>query len=359
MGGLLYMSTNSAPQMQRSIILRLKSILSDIAIRIADPLLATIITPFLYILFRARRRGLQHFPAIERALLAVGVFPIINTYYEPMFDNRALRSLRTDRNLPGLRMNLEQSRELIRQFDYSSEFSRALEHSTNQKSDVPSLSISNNSFGSGDADIWYAMIRHFKPKRIIEIGSGNSTLVARLAISANQNTEIGYSCQHTCVEPYSAHWLEKCGADVVRQPVELLPLTIFSALQENDILFIDSSHVIRPQGDVLFEYLEILPLLAQGVIVHIHDVFTPKDYLDEWVLTEKKLWNEQYLLEAFLSCNNSYQVLLPVNHLHHNVSFRQANLEKNSELGKVLNPGDRTRAPWPRVAGAVAEAGDR
>ncbi len=299
-------------------MLRLKSILSGITIRLLDPLLAVIITPFLYILFRARRRGLQHFPALKRTLLAVGVFPIIKTYYEPLFDHRALRSLRTDRNLPGLEINIAQSLKLIRQFNYSSELSAALKRSANHVPNVPCLSISNNSFGSGDADIWYAVIRHFKPQRIIEIGSGNSTLVARFAISENQNTEIGYSCRHTCVEPYSAHWLEQCGAQVIRQPVELLPLAIFSELEENDILFIDSSHVIRPQGDVLFEYLGILPSLAKGVIVHIHDVFTPKDYLDEWVLSENKFWNEQYLLEAFLSSNSSYQVLLPVNHLHHN-----------------------------------------
>jgi len=76
-------------------------------------------------------------------------------------------------------------------------------------------------------------------------------------------------------------------------------------------LFIDSSHIIRPQGDVLFEYLEILPILNAGVFVHIHDIFTPKDYLSEWILDGKVFWNEQYLLEAFLSFNTCFKIMGP------------------------------------------------
>ena len=81
-------------------------------------------------------------------------------------------------------------------------------------------------------------------------------------------------------------------------------------------MFIDSSHIIRPQGDVLFEYLQILPLLNKGVYVHIHDIFSPKDYPKEWVLDQVKLWNEQYLLEAFLSNNDSWEVIGSLNLLH-------------------------------------------
>ena len=88
-------------------------------------------------------------------------------------------------------------------------------------------------------------------------------------------------------------------------------------MQSNDILFIDSSHVIRPQGDVLFQYLEILPILNSGVLVHIHDIFTPKDYLDEWVFDYHRLWNEQYLLEAFLTFNQHYRIIGALNYLRH------------------------------------------
>jgi len=98
--------------------------------------------------------------------------------------------------------------------------------------------------------------------------------------------------------------------------VEDLKIDFFRHLEEDDIFFIDSSHIIRPQGDVLFEILEILPSLNNGVIVHIHDVFSPRDYLDEWI-SSHVLWNEQYLLEAFLTNNVQYKIIGAVNFLKH------------------------------------------
>ena len=92
----------------------------------------------------------------------------------------------------------------------------------------------------------------------------------------------------------------------------------FSSHEANDILFIDSSHMIRPQGDVLFEFLEILPVLKPGVLVHIHDIFSPRDYPKEWVVDKHCMWNEQYLLEAFLSFNSQFRILGAVNFLKHN-----------------------------------------
>lgn len=91
-------------------------------------------------------------------------------------------------------------------------------------------------------------------------------------------------------------------------------------LSENDILFIDSSHIIRPGGDVLHEFLEALPRLSPGVLVHIHDIFTPKHYPDSWLKDRVLFWNEQYLVEAMLSGNNSWEILLALNFLR-NHSF--------------------------------------
>jgi hypothetical protein len=84
------------------------------------------------------------------------------------------------------------------------------------------------------------------------------------------------------------------------------------------LLFIDSSHIIRPQGDVLKEYLEILPLLPSGVYVHIHDIFTPKDYPSRWVVDNVLFWNEQYMLEALLSNSDRYEVIGALNFLKNN-----------------------------------------
>jgi hypothetical protein len=113
-------------------------------------------------------------------------------------------------------------------------------------------------------------------------------------------------------------WLEQLPLTVVRKKVEDINLQFFSDLDKNDILFIDSSHIIRPQGDVLFEFLEILPSLKKGVIVHIHDIFTPKNYLKQWLEKEVRFYNEQYLLEAFLTHNSQWKIIGALNYLHHN-----------------------------------------
>ena len=101
----------------------------------------------------------------------------------------------------------------------------------------------------------------------------------------------------SCIEPYEMPWLEKTGVAVVRKKVEDVEPSFFSQLQENDVLFIDSSHIIRHQGDVLFEFLEVLPSLNKGVIVHVHEIFSPKNYLKQWLQDKIKFWNEQFLAE--------------------------------------------------------------
>lgn len=137
------------------------------------------------------------------------------------------------------------------------------------------------------------------------------------ATEQNRRDDPDYRCEHVCIEPYESPWLEDAGVSVVRRKVEDLEPSFFSGLQENDILFIDSSHVIRPRGDVLFEYLDLLPSLNKGVVVHIHDIFSPKNYLREWLQNEVRFWNEQYLLEAFLSHNDSWKIVGALNLLHH------------------------------------------
>ncbi len=157
-----------------------------------------------------------------------------------------------------------------------------------------------------------------RPSRIIEIGSGQSTLVAARAVARNRSEVPDYSCKHICIEPYENRWLEKTSVTVIRQPVEQIERSFFSQLEDRDLLFIDSSHMIKPQGDVLAEYLEILPSLASGVIVHIHDIFSPRDYPANWVLDEVRFWNEQYLVEAFLTGNREWKIIGSLNFLYHN-----------------------------------------
>ncbi len=117
----------------------------------------------------------------------------------------------------------------------------------------------------------------------------------------------------------------KLGITIIREKVERLDLSLFKELSQNDILFIDSSHVIRTQGDVVFEYLNIIPSLAKGVIVHCHDIFLPREYPLFWIDGWKRFWNEQYLLQALLAYSTRYKPLLSLNFLAHNY---RSDLEK-------------------------------
>ena len=296
---------------------RLKAALLAI-IDVVDPLIAVLLVPSLYVLRAARRIGLHRLPFTERTLLRVGVFPIRDHYYEPLFNPARLkRDLGCERPLPAIDLHLAEALSLLRHFRYAAELRAVMADPSAADGRHPTFAMGNANFESGDADIWYATVRHFRPRRIIEVGSGHSTLVARAAIRANAAEDRGYSCNHVCIEPFENDWLESCGVMVQRAMVEDMPVEFFAQLGAGDILFIDSSHMIRPQGDVVFEYMELLPVLRPGVIVHIHDIFTPRDYLRSWVITEKRFWNEQYLLEAFLSFNPGFEVLLPLNHIHH------------------------------------------
>ena len=276
-----------------------------------------ILPPFLLLaalpMWTARRIGLGRVPLSRKTLRFAGVLPVIDHYYEPMFRTRTLGSLRVPRPLPGIDFRSDAQKALLTTFVDVEPLKRFTQH---RVSDTEYF-LDNNSFISGDAEIWFHMVRHFKPARIIEIGSGHSTRLARLAIDMNIADDAAYRCEHICVEPYEAPWLEQLGATIIRKKVEDVDPAIFETLGQNDFLFIDSSHIIRPQGDVVVEYLDIIPRLGVGVIVHVHDIFSPRDYLDIWVHDEILLWNEQYLLEAYLSDNAKTEVVLAVNMMLH------------------------------------------
>ncbi len=292
---------------------RLKDTLKKIV-----PLLDILAVPFSVIcclfLKAIRRIGVERMPLQRRLFAAIGVFPIRDHFYEPLFNMKHLkRSLRKDRSLPGIDFNDEEQLRLLESFDYNHELLEFPQHSPGTRT----FYYKNDSFISGDAEFLYSMIRHFKPRRLFEVGSGHSTLMMLNATTRNKREDPSYECEHIAIEPFHAPWLEESGIKVIRQLVEDVDSGLFRRLEKNDILFIDSSHMIRPQGDVLFEYLELMPTLQSGVIVHVHDIFTPRDYVDFWVLEQIRFWNEQYLLEAFLTFNKQFRIIGALNYLHH------------------------------------------
>jgi predicted O-methyltransferase YrrM len=292
-------------------------------IRIGDLALAPFTLMSAVLLKTIRYIGVQRMPVSRRVLRRVGVFPIRNHYYEPMVDPAHLDigRLHEPRRLPGIDMNVATQLAILKSFNYADELSRfPLEGNPA----AHTFYYRNGAYGSGDAEFLYSMIRKFRPARMIEIGSGFSTLIAREAIRANTLSQPGYVCNHVCIEPYEVPWLEEIGVRVIRDCVEHVEESLFAALEKNDILFVDSSHVIRPQGDVLKIYQQIVPTLASGVLIHSHDIFTPRDYPEEWICERVLLWNEQYLLESFLSFNPDYEIVGAVNYLAHHFQTQLA-----------------------------------
>lgn len=289
--------------------------------RLYDFLFSPFIALASLILFIVRRLGVEHAPVSKRIFRWIGVFPVIDHYYEPLFNTHRLRTpLDADRHLPALDLNVSEQLAFLARFDFVKE----LEQFPLEDAGTGGFYYHNPMFNAGDAEYFYSVIRLIKPARIIEIGSGHSTLLALAATQKNREEDPAYRCEHISIEPYERPWLEQTSATIVRTRVEETNIGLFKTLSRNDILFIDSSHIIRPQGDVLFEYLEILPVLNPGVMVHIHDIYTPRDYPARVIAERIHFWNEQYLLEGFLSCNNAYKVIGALNYLRYHHTDRLA-----------------------------------
>jgi hypothetical protein len=258
--------------------------------------------------------GVGRLPRTMQVFRRVGIYPIQDHYHEPLFNPAHLtKPLTDDRELPAMDWNVGDQLDFMKNFDFNDEL---VQIPLTKHGDLEYY-YENDTFEAGDAEFLYNVIRFHKPRRIVEIGCGFSTMLSARAIHVNHRDDPGYTCEHVCVEPYEAKWLEKLDVTVLREPVERLDKSLFLELGKNDILFIDSSHVIRPQGDVLFEFLEVLPIIQPGVLIHVHDIFTPKDYPERWVCQDMRLWNEQYLLEAFLSFNKEFKIIGALNYLKH------------------------------------------
>jgi predicted O-methyltransferase YrrM len=266
------------------------------------------------VIFLMYRKIGSHKLAISKKLLKfIGIFPITDHYYEPQFNFDSLRNnFDKNRNLNGIKFNLKNQLINIKKLNFTDEL---INLNLKEKSTNHSFIINNKFFESGDAEIYYQIIRYFKPSKIIEVGSGYSTLLALEALKKNKEEKKSKKNVILCIEPYENKWLDHLNVKIIRKKIEDINSKKYLNLKKNDILFIDSSHMIKPQGDVLKIFLEILPKLKKGVIVHIHDIFTPKNYPKMWLIKENKFWNEQYLVEALISNTNRYEILLSLNYL--------------------------------------------
>lgn len=167
----------------------------------------------------------------------------------------------------------------------------------------------NHWFGKGSADALYYMIRIVQPKKIIEVGSGYSTAVMLDTNEFYFDNKLKIISIEPRTERLRAILKSTDNIQIYEKNFQEMPMSVFEKLEENDILFIDSSHVSKMDSDVNFLFFEILPRLKSGVYIHFHDVFYPFIYPKEWI-HEGRAYNEMYILRAFLMNNAQYKIQL-------------------------------------------------
>lgn len=254
---------------------------------------------------RSKRRKLQTKLAAYRHGYPPGHF------YSPIPDLaevRARESVIFDRSvpaLPGIDLRSDDQLALLPRF--------AALYAEQPFADEPSgglrFGFANDYFGYGDGLALYAMLRHLRPRRLVEVGSGWSSA---LALDVNDRFLDG-QMECTFLEPYPErlHGLlrpeDRDRARIVEKPVQDAGDDLFAALAPGDLLFIDSTHVSRVGSDVNWLFLHVLPSLPAGVHIHVHDIFWPFEYPEAWVY-EGRAWNESYLLRALLIDNEKLRI---------------------------------------------------
>jgi hypothetical protein len=274
---------------------------------------------------------------IYRAADRLGVFPVIDHYHDPPV--RPALDTRHERRLPGIDLRVGEQLDLLSEFRYTEEL-RAI---PSQSGESLSPYFNNPSFAPADSGVYHCLLRHFKPRLVIEVGSGQSTRFATNALALNAAE--GHAGELLAIEPYESPELERLAATVIRERVEDVGPHVFGQLEPRDMLFIDSSHVVRPGGDVAFLLLEVVPALPPGVFVHIHDVFTPCDYPTEWS-RRRWFWTEQYVVEALLTHNTRLEIVLAVHHL---LTRYPRELDEACPVPPGIVPGPTPGSLWLRT----------
>lgn len=230
-------------------------------------------------------------------------------FYSPIVDPRSLdiRKLWPEKQsrIEGIDFNDRSHKTIIQTlfYLYMSEF----DYPEKGPSDVQlkNYYVGNSQFGWLDARLLFVLQRYWQPRQIIEIGSGYSTLLIDDINRRfnNQETKV------TAIDPFPRPFIQDLdNVFLIRKMVQNVDIEIFSHLDKNDILFVDSSHVCKTGSDVNFILFEILPILKPGVHVHFHDIFLPEEYPKDWVIDENRSWNEQYILRALLMYNTKFRV---------------------------------------------------
>lgn len=200
--------------------------------------------------------------------------------------------------------NNAQYSELLKDFNQHLNYFSSLRNMSELKSGENTEPSWNNGYLPGlDIISLYGIISKFNPKHYVEIGSGNSTKVARNAINNN-----GLQTKIHSIDPFPRTEIDALSDVCERKTIDKADLSVFDHLGENDIVYVDNSHVCFPNSDVTVFFLDILPRLKPGVIVHVHDIYIPYDYPDFMI---QRYYSEQYLLATYLLNAKNYEVICP------------------------------------------------
>lgn len=238
---------------------------------------------------------------LRRAAQWFGYDLVRSDFYSPVPQRWALELWRHPADMPGVDLRLDAAADFLRTLapliaEYAPPAAApGTKHGYHH---------SNGMYPQVDGEVLYGMLRHLQPERIVEIGAGWSTRVIADAVDANGGVR-----DHRIFDPFPAGHLRSLGANVEPLSAEKIPLNTFADLASGDVLFIDTTHTVKPGNDVVRLILEVLPRLAAGVVVHIHDIFLPFTY-PEFMFDHGAYWQEQYLVQAFLAFNPVFEVLI-------------------------------------------------
>lgn len=217
-----------------------------------------------------------------------------------------IHRIQTENELSGIELNTSEQLQLLEKFK---EYYSALPWEDSIKNGLR-FCFKNDSYSYSDAIFYYSMILFMRPTKIIEVGSGYTSALACDVNEIFFNNEI----QISLIEPYPS-LVKKLLLPKDFEYINLhesilqdISLDTFRNLADNDILFIDSTHVSKTCSDVNYLIHEILPILNKNVIIHIHDIFYPFEYPEAWI-SQHRAWNEAYILRAFLQYNHTFKII--------------------------------------------------
>lgn len=267
-----------------------------------------------------------------------------HNYYSPVPDLTLLPDDIWERRnrLGGVELNVDTAIALIE--DELAEYVAEFDFPVDGPRPPGEFFLDNTNYGAVDAELLYAMVRSRKPLRVVELGSGMTTLL--IGAAARRNAADGVATEHLAYDPYPRAQIlgEQPPPPTRFEPkgATEVPLEDFGRLEDGDFLFVDTTHTVKLGSDVNYVVLDVLPTLAPGVIVHFHDIFLPWEYPREWFESMDYFWAEQYLIQAFLAFNDDFEVLIPVNAVA---------VEHPDRLTKAIPsfiPGRRPGALWLR-----------